>query len=62
MTHKLTRKKKRYHTNFNTRKGFPYGNPFAHIIGGLNVSGWFSLVKCKTNVFSYFMACRIGDS
>ena len=31
-------------------------------MGGLNVSGWFSIVKCKTNIFSYSIACTIGDS
>ena len=28
---------------FNIGKGFPYGNSFASIIGGLNISGWFNI-------------------
>ena len=43
-------------------KSFPYQNLFAHIIGGLNVSGWFSMVKCKSNLFWYSIACMIPDS
>ena len=39
---------KRMCTNFNTRKVFPYQNLLKHPIGGLNVSGGFSIVKCRT--------------
>ena len=41
---------------------FPYRHLFEHIMGGRNISGWFSIVKWKTNHISYSIACTISDS
>ena len=37
----------------------PYGHPLAHIIGGLNGSRRFSIIRWKTRFFSNSIACTL---